>query len=44
MYESAGHCATMTAPTDNDPPSLTFSREYVDKTLGKWIAEWESRQ
>jgi len=44
VYESAGHCATMTAPTDNDPPSLTFSREYVDKTLGKWIAEWESRQ
>eukprot|EP00164_Ancoracysta_twista_P004505 GFYU01006072.1.p1 GENE.GFYU01006072.1~~GFYU01006072.1.p1 ORF type:complete len:498 (-),score=151.70 GFYU01006072.1:167-1660(-) len=34
-YQDAGHCAPMTQPTDEDPPSLTQSRADVEAFLSR---------
>eukprot|EP01094_Clydonella_sp_ATCC50884_P029667 TRINITY_DN9366_c0_g1_i2.p1 TRINITY_DN9366_c0_g1~~TRINITY_DN9366_c0_g1_i2.p1 ORF type:complete len:490 (-),score=109.07 TRINITY_DN9366_c0_g1_i2:90-1517(-) len=36
---SLGHCATMIAPTPQDPPSLTQARKDIDTFLGQVLAE-----
>jgi hypothetical protein len=42
-YEAA-HCAPMTAPTANDPPSLTAARSTVSSFLGKLLNQHRAEQ